>query len=95
VSCRPLDDIRRPTKEQAAVRRKYEVRSGRRAVSVQNAETAQEAIIEYLYSIGCRRDELIRLGANSVAWRGSVYKASPVEPEGSRATPLVPAVATA
>jgi hypothetical protein len=61
------------------VRTSYEVRSGRRAVSLQVAETAQEAVIEYLRSQGCRSDELIRLGSNTVAWRGMIYKAVPAE----------------
>ena len=61
------------------MRTSYEVLSGRRAVSLQKAETAQEAVIEYLRSIGCRSDEIVRLGINTVAWRGSVYKAVPTE----------------
>jgi hypothetical protein len=61
------------------VRSRYEVRSGRRAVSVQKADSAQEAIIEYLRSIGCRADEIVRLGANQVAWRGMIYKAEPAQ----------------
>jgi hypothetical protein len=59
------------------VRISYEVLSGRRAVSLQKAATPQEAVIEYLRSMGCRADEIVRLGTNTVAWRGSVYKAVP------------------
>ena len=40
----------------------YEVRSGKREVAFQYASTPQEALIEYLRSIGCRDDEVVRLG---------------------------------
>ena len=59
------------------MRTSYEVRSGRRPVSLQFASTAQEAVIEYLRSIGCRHDEIMRMGADAVAWRGAVYRAVP------------------
>jgi hypothetical protein len=55
----------------------FEVYSGRRVVSLQLATTAQEAVLEYLLSIGCRNDELSRVGINAVSWRGAVYKAVP------------------
>ena len=57
----------------------YEVRSRNRTVSVQRASTAQEALIEYLRSVGCGDDEMVPLGADSVTWRGAVYSAILIE----------------
>jgi hypothetical protein len=62
-------------------RTSYEVRSGKRLISFQNASTAYEALVEYLRSIGCRDDELTRLSADSITWRGSVYRAIPLGSE--------------
>lgn len=55
--------------------RAYEVRFGRRTVARKKANTAQEAVIDYLRSFGCHGDELVRMGADAVAWRGAVYRA--------------------
>jgi hypothetical protein len=38
-----------------------------------------EAVLEYLRSIGCREDEVMRMGRDSASWRGAVYKAVPAE----------------
>ncbi len=62
------------------MRTRYEVRSGKRTVSLQWASTAQEAVIEYLRSSGVRREEIARLGMSAASWRGAVYSAVPVEP---------------
>jgi hypothetical protein len=62
----------------SAMRTSYEVRSGTRLVSLQNANTAKEAVIEYLLSMGCRSDEIARVAANAVTWRGAVYRAVPL-----------------
>jgi hypothetical protein len=53
----------------------YEVRCGRRCISLQLASTAREAIIEYLRSMGCRDDEMSTLGADAISWNGAVYRA--------------------
>lgn len=63
------------------LRTSYEVRSGKRLISLQNANTAYEALIEYLRSIGCRDDELTRISADAITWRGSVYRAVPLGTE--------------
>jgi hypothetical protein len=63
------------------LRTSYEVRTGKRLISLQNASTGYEALIEYLRSIGCRDDELTRVGANAITWRGSVYRAVPLGSE--------------
>jgi hypothetical protein len=59
------------------MRIRYEVRSANRLISLEKASTAQEAVIEYLRSIGCRDDEIVRVAANAAAWRGAVYRALP------------------
>jgi hypothetical protein len=53
----------------------YEIRSGGRAVSVRKAPSALRALIDYLRALGCRDEDMVRLGTGSVAWRGSVYQA--------------------
>jgi hypothetical protein len=60
------------------MRTSYEVRSGRRLVSLQNAYTAKEALIEYLRSMGCRDNEIMGVAADAVIWRGAVYRAVPL-----------------
>ena len=59
------------------MRSAYDIVSGRRVVSRQNAATTQEALVEYLRGLGCRDDEIVRVGATAVAWRGAVYRAAP------------------
>ena len=54
----------------------YEVRSGGRLVSLQEASTAQEAVLQYVRSLGCRQEEIRRVGPDTVAWRGAVYSAA-------------------
>jgi hypothetical protein len=44
---------------------------------VQQASSAQEAVIDYVRSLGCAIDEMTRLGVDSVAWRGAVFSAAP------------------
>jgi len=61
------------------MRTSYQVISGKRAVALQSASTPQEALIEYLRATGCNSDEITRMGVNTVAWRGAVYRAVPAE----------------
>ena len=63
------------------LRSSYEVRSGKRLISFQNASTAYEALIEYLRSNGCRDDELTRIATDAITWRGTVYRAVPLGTE--------------
>ncbi len=55
----------------------FEVRSGGRLVSQQDASTAQEAVLHYVRSLGSREDEIKRLGPDAVAWRGAIFTAAP------------------
>jgi hypothetical protein len=67
--------------EVSGTRKSYEVRSGKRLVSLQNANTPAEAVIAHLCSMGCARDELMRMATDAVSWRGAVYKAVPLGSE--------------
>jgi hypothetical protein len=58
----------------------YSVYSGRRTVGVRKAWSAAEAVIEYLVGLGCRTDEIVRMGPNAVIWRGATFTASPFDP---------------
>jgi hypothetical protein len=60
-----------------SVRTSYEVRSGGRAVAVQIASTAHEALVDYMRGLGCRDSEIVRLGADAASWRGAVYRVVP------------------
>jgi hypothetical protein len=63
------------------VARSYEIRSGKKRVSVRSAATPQQALIDYLRSLGCSDRDLVRLGTDAVAWRGARYSAVPVSSE--------------
>jgi len=54
----------------------YEVRSGGRLVSCQEASTAQKAVLHYVRSLGSREDEIRRVGSDAVAWRGAIFTAT-------------------
>ena len=56
----------------------FEIRSGRHAVGIRSAATAQQALVDYLRALGCRDDDLVRLGVDTIAWRGARYRAVPV-----------------
>jgi len=62
---------------------RYQVRSGRRSLAVRTAPTAQIALLEHARSLGCRDDEIMKLGVDAIAWRGAVFRAVPMPPEGS------------
>ena len=53
----------------------FEVRSGRHTVARKQASCAQEALIDYVRGLGCRDDEIVRLGADAVCWRGAIFRA--------------------
>jgi hypothetical protein len=53
----------------------YEIRSGKRPVSIRSGPSAQQALLDYVRSLGCSDAEIIRLGADSVSWRGARYTA--------------------
>jgi hypothetical protein len=55
----------------------YEILSGRRTVAVKSGPSAQQALIDYVRSLGCRDAEIVRLGVDAVSWRGARYSAVP------------------
>jgi hypothetical protein len=61
--------------------RSFVIKSGRRSVTVESAGSAQQALVDYLRSLGCRDSEIVRLGASSIAWRGARYSAVPAPTE--------------
>jgi hypothetical protein len=57
----------------------YEVRLAGRVVSTRHATSAREAALDYVRSLGCKRDEITSLAGDAVAWRGAVYRAALAE----------------
>ena len=55
--------------------RSYESLLGGERVAVCEAGSAQLALIEHLRTAGCRDEDIVRLGTESVSWRGAVYRA--------------------
>jgi hypothetical protein len=63
---------------------RFELQSGRRSIGVKVAPSAQVALFDHVRALGCRDDEITRLGVDSIAWRGAIFRAVPVpvsEPE--------------
>ena len=56
----------------------FEIHSGRRWVARREAHTAQQAVTEYLRTLGCTADEMVLVSPDSMAWRGSIFAATPV-----------------
>jgi hypothetical protein len=61
--------------------RKYEIRSGRRTVSVQRSSSPLQAALDYVRMFGSGDSEITILGVDRVAWRGAQFSAVPVPPE--------------
>jgi hypothetical protein len=55
--------------------KEYEIHSGRRLVSTQFSVSPLQAVVDYVRSYGVKDDEITRLGADSVSWRGARFKA--------------------
>lgn len=60
--------------------RKYEIYSGRRAVSIQTSVNALQAVVDYVRMFATD-DEITRLGVDTVSWRGARFTAVPVPAE--------------
>ena len=50
---------------------------GGEPVGVIEANTAQEAVLDYLRSLGYHEEEIVRVGSDAASWRGAVYTAVP------------------
>ncbi len=61
--------------------KKYEVRSGRRVVSVQYSVSPLQAAVDYVRSFGTAHDEIKRVGVDVDAWRGARFTAVEVPDE--------------
>jgi hypothetical protein len=66
------------------VTKKYEIRSGRRTVSVRYSVTPLQAVVDYVSTFGCKRDEIVTIGVDTVAWRGARFSAVLAPPESRR-----------
>jgi hypothetical protein len=53
----------------------YRLTSGDRLVGHRVANTPLQALFDYLRSLGCQDEEIMKLGTDVVAWRGAVYRA--------------------
>ena len=62
-------------------RHDYSVYSGRRSVGVRKAWNGAEAVIDYLTTMGCRSNEIVMMGPDSVVWRGATFTAKRVAVE--------------
>jgi hypothetical protein len=79
----PAASMRKPRR---AATKKYEIHSGRRIVSTQESVSALHAVVDYVRSYGVKDDEILRLGVDSVAWRGARFRAVPVDETSGSAT---------
>jgi len=66
--------------------KKYEIYSGRRVVSTQYSVSPLQAVVDYVRSYGVKDDEIVRLVADCVSWRGARFRAELAAP----ATPTNP-----
>ena len=56
----------------------YHIFSGRRIVATKSGPSPREVALDYLRSMGCKRDEIIYYGLDGVMWRGAIYRAQGV-----------------
>jgi len=59
----------------------YEIRSGRRTVSIQRSVSAMQAALDYVRMFGSHESEIQIVGVDSVAWRGARFSAVQVPSE--------------
>ena len=62
----------------ASPKQTYEIHLMGRAVSRREDIDAQLAVLDYLRSMGCEDEEVVRVGNDSASWRGALYTAVPV-----------------
>ena len=58
----------------------YVITSGRHAIATRSAASAREALLDYIGSLGCKREDIVSYGAETVAWRGAIYRAKLEDP---------------
>ena len=59
----------------------YEVHSGDRLIGSRTASTAQAALFDYVRSLGCQDEEVMKLAPDAISWRGAVFRAVQVSSE--------------
>jgi hypothetical protein len=64
--------------------KRYEIRSGRRTVSTQYSVSPLQAVVDYVRSFGSSDAEIVRLGVDTVAWRGARFSAVLAEAQPAR-----------
>jgi hypothetical protein len=72
------DDRSRSDGHDRDVKTNYAISSSKRVVGVRDASSPAEALIDYLYGLGCHNDEIVRLRSDALSWRGAVFTATPV-----------------
>ena len=65
----------------------FHILSGRRIIATKSGPSAREVALDYLRSMGCKRDEIIYYGLDGVMWRGAIYRAQGIVPTGSDLQP--------
>jgi len=63
------------------VSKRFEIRSGRRTVSVEYSTSPLQAAVDYVSRFGGKRDEIATVGVDTVAWRGASFSAVPLPRE--------------
>ena len=53
----------------------YEVHSGDRLIGSRKASTAQAALFDYVRSLGCQDEDVMKLAPDAISWRGAVFRA--------------------
>jgi hypothetical protein len=56
-------------------KRSYEIQLMGRPVGRREDISPQLAVLDYLRSLGCEDDEVVRVGNDSASWRGALYTA--------------------
>jgi len=76
-----VDSVRSASRRKVrrAATTKYEIYSGRRVVSTQESVSALHAVVDFVRAYGVKDEEILRLGVDSVAWRGARFRAVPVD----------------
>jgi hypothetical protein len=76
-----VDSVRSASRRKVrrAATTKYEIYSGRRVVSTRESVSALHAVVDFVRAYGVKDEEILRLGVDSVAWRGARFRAVPVD----------------
>jgi hypothetical protein len=56
-------------------KRAYEIRLSGQPVARREDIDPQFAVLDYLRSLGCEEEEIVRVGNDSASWRGALYTA--------------------